>query len=311
MPTLFFDGQAYQLRDGESVLHCLLRHQCRIPHSCQAGICQSCVMEERPPSAQLRKAQSGLSDRQQQQGAFLSCRLVPSSDMTIALPQRRNTWLDAHLTGREQLGDDFYTVTLSARCTWQPGQYFALSCEGHHQRFFSPIGSASAGDLTLLLRYRRNGAISSRLIRGMAIGDTIQLRGPLGNFLLDERDDGRPILFLGEGTGIAPLLSMAERVREQDEQRVMHFLATAEQSEFAAALESLGHHRDGAASFPRWLSPESIADGVAALGPLSEFVVYLCGSLSFIQHWQRHCFLKGAARPRIHTETFLDLSAVE
>jgi len=59
MAKIRYGGQAYESRQGESVLECLTAHGVSVPSSCHAGVCQSCMMrvvKGRVPAA----AQSGL-----------------------------------------------------------------------------------------------------------------------------------------------------------------------------------------------------------------------------------------------------------
>lgn len=45
MSTVTFKDQLYTLELQESVLQCLIRHEVDYPNSCQAGICQSCLIK--------------------------------------------------------------------------------------------------------------------------------------------------------------------------------------------------------------------------------------------------------------------------
>ena len=40
------------------------------------------------------------------------------------------------------------------------------------------------------------------------VGDTIELRGPIGGHFVWEPEDGGPLLLLGGGSGVVPLMSM-------------------------------------------------------------------------------------------------------
>jgi len=44
VPMIQFQGSAYLLDDGENLLDGLLRQNARVPHSCRAGVCHSCLL---------------------------------------------------------------------------------------------------------------------------------------------------------------------------------------------------------------------------------------------------------------------------
>jgi NAD(P)H-flavin reductase len=45
----------------------------------------------------------------------------------------------------------------------------------------------------------------------VAVGDEIELRGPLGGHFIWRPDDGGPLLLIGGGAGMVPLMSMVRR----------------------------------------------------------------------------------------------------
>jgi ferredoxin-NADP reductase len=52
-----------------------------------------------------------------------------------------------------------------------------------------------------------DGLISPRLVRDLSPGDRIEVRGPVGRFTWTA-DDGGPVLLIGAGSGVVPLMSM-------------------------------------------------------------------------------------------------------
>lgn len=70
MPMIEFQGSAYLLDDGENLLDGLLRHNARVPHSCRAGVCCSCL---------LRMAEGT---------AILACQTSVTAPLSLTLPCR-------------------------------------------------------------------------------------------------------------------------------------------------------------------------------------------------------------------------------
>lgn len=95
-----------------------------------------------------------------------------------------------------------------------PGQYYnvrlALPGRPHPvQRAYSiaspPVPDPSIIDLGV--REVSGGLVSPRLVRGLSPGDRLEVRGPVGRFTWTA-DDGGPVLLVGAGSGVVPLMSM-------------------------------------------------------------------------------------------------------
>lgn len=65
------------------------------------------------------------------------------------------------------------------------------------------------------------GLVSSHL-HGMEIGSLIDIRAPSGNFFLD-RSSGRPVVLIGGGVGLTPVLSMLNTICESGSRRETWF----------------------------------------------------------------------------------------
>lgn len=76
------------------------------------------------------------------------------------------------------------------------------------QRSYS-ITSAPGQGLQLLIDRIDDGEVSPFFHDVAAVGDTIELRGPLGGHFVWHPSDGGPLLLVGGGSGLAPLVAMA------------------------------------------------------------------------------------------------------
>ena len=95
-----------------------------------------------------------------------------------------------------------------------PGQYYNVRLAvpgrpGPVQRAYSiaspPLPDPSIIDLGV--REVSDGLISARLVRDLSPGDRIEVRGPVGRFTWTA-DEGGPVLLIGAGSGVVPLMSM-------------------------------------------------------------------------------------------------------
>ena len=69
----------------------------------------------------------------------------------------------------------------------------------------SPIPDPSVIDLGV--REMPDGLISPRLVRDLLVGDEVEVRGPAGRFTWTQKEGG-PVLLVGAGSGVVPLVSI-------------------------------------------------------------------------------------------------------
>jgi len=102
-----------------------------------------------------------------------------------------------------------------------PGEPFAFKAGQHVDiRLTAPDGyrairsysiaspPASQGIIELAIERLDGGEVSPFFHETAAIGDRIELRGPLGGHFVWSSADGGPLLLVGGGSGLAPLMSM-------------------------------------------------------------------------------------------------------
>jgi ferredoxin-NADP reductase len=82
------------------------------------------------------------------------------------------------------------------------------------QRSYS-IASAVDGDLVeLTIERLPDGEVSHYLSQVLSVGDQIELRGPIGGWFVWDPDIDSPVLLVGGGSGVVPLMAMV-RARQQ------------------------------------------------------------------------------------------------
>jgi ferredoxin-NADP reductase len=75
------------------------------------------------------------------------------------------------------------------------------------ERSYSIASSPSSSELELTIVRFDEGEVSPYLT-GLAVGDQFELRGPIGGYFVWDNTDTRPVLLLGGGSGVVPLMSM-------------------------------------------------------------------------------------------------------
>lgn len=202
---------------------------------------------------------------------------------------------------------------------FKAGQFvsFEVPASGHLPVLTRPYSIASPPDLsdriTLVLNMVAGGPGSTFLF-GLREGDKTQFKGSAGAFYL--RDDGRDLLLVGTGTGIAPLRSMllAELARESARRVTLIWGLRSQrdlyyQEEFSGLSRT--HPRFSPVTTlsrpePGWAGPIGrvttfVEKEIASVKNLS---VYLCGNGGMIKEVTR--ILNGKGLCPIYREKYYD-----
>jgi ferredoxin-NADP reductase len=109
----------------------------------------------------------------------------------------------------EELTPETFVLHLDRKdFQFKPGQYAVLrNPETGEGREYSIYSSDQDERLSFLIRQVEFGGFS-RYLRYLTPGSTLQVEGPRGFFVLDEKVlSGHPVLFVATGTGISPFHS--------------------------------------------------------------------------------------------------------
>ncbi len=327
-PSVHYEGRWVQLKSQESVLQALLRSGFAIPHSCQAGACQSCLMQAKGDSkaAIPAAAQQGLTPAQRQQGMFLACCAQPTEPLTAALPDASaRPTTEAEVVSIEPLNPRVLSVKMAAELNYEPGQFVNVRVESNHlgtiQRSYSlACAPAPNKPLELQIKLLSDGKFSQWLQREAQPGNTITLEGPHGLCHISDEDLTAPSLLLaGTGTGLAPLLAITEAAMAQSYKGEIHLLFANRHSDDFYCIKRL---QDLAADHNN-LKLHLLAQQADVETPLqsgdvyqylkqlsadidmSRSAVFLCGAESFVQKMRKACFLQGASMKRIRADAFI------
>jgi ferredoxin-NADP reductase len=133
------------------------------------------------------------------------------------VPRRRAAqWQDARVL--EIIVETLDAVTLRLKleesASFLPGQYYNVrqlvaGRTGPIQRAYS-IASSPIPDPSIIdigVREVPGGLVSPLLVRDLSPGDRIEVRGPVGRFTWTSGDGG-PVLLVGAGSGVVPLMSI-------------------------------------------------------------------------------------------------------
>src|SRR6185503_2622835 len=122
--------------------------------------------------------------------------------------------------------------------------------DGYRTERSYSIASAPADGEKFELAIERldDGEVSPFFHDVAAVGDEIELRGPIGGHFIWSVEDGGPILLLGGGSGVVPLMSMLRHRAVQNADTPMALLYSARSWDefiYREELIAMGSHDDG------------------------------------------------------------------
>jgi CDP-4-dehydro-6-deoxyglucose reductase len=228
--TIRPSGHVFEAEPSETLLQAGLRAGLNLDHSCANGSCGECRARRVHGDIEpVNHADYRFSDSEKQQGWFLLCSCRALGDVEIEthesgsaadIPQQQ---VQAKVSRVEQLQDDVIQVTVrtprSGGLHFLAGQNAALELPGHEPRIMA-IASCPCDSVQLRFHVRRHtdDPFSEYVFDGMKRGVELVLRGPCGDFTLDE-DSDRPLVFVAWESGFASVASLIDHVIQKDENR--------------------------------------------------------------------------------------------
>ncbi|MFI4854462.1 MAG: 2Fe-2S iron-sulfur cluster-binding protein [Phycisphaerales bacterium JB065] len=328
MPRITYEGKTIPLEPGQTVLDAAHASGIALPCSCRNGVCQSCLVKTDAGTAPPPGSQKGLKPSLVQRGYFLACIAHPTEDLAFAAPDAEAGSIAATISAVEPLSPTVVRVRLTpapgaadALREYRAGQFITVLREDGLARSYSIANIPSVdGEIEVHVRRIEGGRMSSWLCDDSPVGAAVQLRGPAGDcFYLGDRAE--PLLLVGTGTGLAPLVGITKDALARDHLAPIHL--------YHGALHPGGLYfqselRDLEAAYPNLrvtlctLEGDSDAeDPIApdAIGKLDDLVLerttdlpdqraYICGDPGFVHSFRKRLFIAGARMNAIHADAF-------
>jgi NAD(P)H-flavin reductase/ferredoxin len=213
-------GKSFDVRPDETILRAAERQGVTIKYGCRHGNCSTCKYYLLEGDVDFGNASPySLSEREREDGWALLCCATPLGDVVVqddtraderALPFLAPTEPSAMVLGAEFLGGDMWRLRLGldSPLRFYPGQFVELGVPGLEDEWRSySIASPPAQDreLEFLIKHIDSGAFSGQ-VPSLEPGTAMRVRGPYGDSYLRRGTD--PMLLVGVGSGLAPLMSM-------------------------------------------------------------------------------------------------------
>ncbi|MGY3078149.1 ferredoxin-NAD(P)+ reductase (naphthalene dioxygenase ferredoxin-specific) [Bradyrhizobium sp. LM6.10] len=213
--SVYGSGVKAVARAGATILETFLEQGVEYPHGCTTGFCGLCKSHLLSGQVEhLDYMDSALSDEERRVGLILPCCAIPSSDCLIEpavsdVPLPPVVSLEAEILKIEPVSPEVRLVQLRSPQPFEflPGQYSSLTFEGLPPREFSMASKPGSSVIDFYIKRVQGGAVTDEGMARAAVGGRVTMSGPYGTAFL-RTDDASPIVAVGGGTGIAPILSM-------------------------------------------------------------------------------------------------------
>jgi len=322
-------GGSFDASADESLLDAARDASLNLPHSCKGGNCGACKARllrgeiHYPHGAPL-----GLSDTEAAEGMILLCQAYARCDLVLETFEIRaaNSGAQRRLPSRIErmvpLSYDvmgvFLRLPIAEDFRFAPGQYIDILLPGGRRRSFSIASPPhDARPLELHVRHVPGGEFTDRLFHDDMQSSLLLIEGPLGRFVYrPHAGPAPPMLLIGGGTGIAPLLSILRHVIDNHIERDMQLYwgVRAEADLYAqTTLDALSRR---AASLryapvlseapPQWGGLTGWVHEAALQGidDLASYEVYAAGPPAMIEALQREYAVRGVSPDRLFFDSF-------
>jgi ferredoxin-NADP reductase len=233
------------------------------------------------------------------------------------------SWRPATIAGVRRETPTAATVTLQVP-GWpghQAGQHLDLRLtaeDGYTATRSYSIASVPDGEsVEVTVERLSDGEVSPYLTGAVTGGEQVEVRGPVGGWFVWRPDQKEPVLLVGGGSGVVPLMAVVRRHRDAGSQAPLRLLySVRDPSSILFRDELAGLERDGVDVryvFTRhapqgWPHPPGRLDSdllaASAFAPELEPTTYVCGPTRFVEYVADLLVAAGHDPRRVRTERF-------
>lgn len=324
----FEDGITRFIKVGprETVADASYKARINIPLDCRDGACGTCKS-----FCESGKFDGGdyieeaLTDDEAEAGYCLPCQMVPESDLVLQIPTTSDvaktaaSVFESTLTEIRRISETTYAFSLEVdnreELNFLPGQYVNIEVPGSggQTRSYSFSSGPEVTTVSFLIRITDGGLMSTYMRDVAQVGDRLNFTGPMGSFFL--REPKRQSLLLAGGTGLAPLLSILEKLVGMDNAHPVHLIYGVNTDTDLVELDVLENYTARIEGFSfdtvvgdpnsaaekkgyvtNHFEPQHLAEG--------DVDIYLCGPPPMVEGVRRHLEGEGIKPQNFYFEKF-------
>lgn len=300
------------------MLDVLRRHLVEVPFSCRMGLCHTCMLQCLDGDVP-GEAQKDIKTSLRAQNYFLACQYIPKNDIEVALPERQEVFISTRLVDKHQLSPTVWRLRLETAVPiyYHAGQFINIRNESGWMRSYS-LASLPSEDALLELQVKRmpEGRMSNWIADKLLPGMHLEIEGPNGHCYYTAEKPEAPILLVGTGTGLAPLVGILRDALHSGHIGPLHLYhgcRTCDEIYLHDYLAELaGKYKQF--HYTACVTGEPAGDGFSqgraadlslqTHASLAGWQVYICGAPSMVKSVQKAAFLAGANMPDIYTDPF-------
>ena len=211
MFSIRYKDNDYECRNDESLLDCFIRHGVETPFSCRGGVCNICLMRSDDVPAPTA-AQNGIRTDLLEKKYFLPCQCYPQNNMQVSSSDASDLYSRATVYGKKILSHDVCQILLQSASPlyYHAGQFINLKNSRGVMRSYS-LASVPFKSKLLELHIKKypEGKFSTWVHDELAIGDSVDFQGPIGNCFYHATDTHQSVLIIASGTGLSTAIGIA------------------------------------------------------------------------------------------------------
>jgi ferredoxin-NADP reductase len=220
-----------------------------------------------------------------------------AKSFTLALPQ----WM-AHRAGQH------YDVRLTAADGYQVERSYSIASAPER-----------IGEIDLTIEKIEDGEVSPYMHDVVIVGDRVEVRGPIGGYFVWDAAMTGPLLLIGGGSGVVPLMSMLRHraaANSPAPTRLLYSSRALDDIIYYDELETLRKQMDGLnvfytltrshpadwKGFTRRIDADMLQEVAAPLGP--NVRVFICGPTALVENAANALVQVGIPPGAVKTERF-------
>ncbi|MDE1460652.1 2Fe-2S iron-sulfur cluster-binding protein [Spartinivicinus poritis] len=310
MASIHYEKACIPVKGHKSVLETLLEAGVKVPNSCWAGVCHSCLMKitsgnPPPPS------QAGLTEAQLSKQLFLACQCYPTQDISVTLINRQQEQQQAIVSHTSSLTPTIKELTLVTLrpVRFQPGQHLTLWLGQTLARPYVLANNSEPTQLKFHVQRVVGGEFSRWVHDDAKSGDPLFISDLQGNYHLAETSSQQPMLLIAAEAGLGCALFIAKDKLETGYRgniRLIHWVSNAQELYWQTALNEL------ASQFPQFnyqqvidQSANGLIEVIEQIPQLTYQHIYLTGLASMIKAASQYLTKKAHANNQLQMMPFI------
>lgn len=325
------EEKEFTVKGGSPLLSTLIDEKIFIPSACGGkGTCGYCKVQVHEGGGPVLATELPfLTEEEMKKDVRLSCQCKVKQDIKIEIPEElfNVREYDAVVDKVVDLTDIIkllrFRLPEGEEINFKPGQYVQLKApiyDGNDEEVYRAYSIASSPTnknyIELVIGYVPEGIATTYVHRHLVVGDKVNINGPYGDFYYHDND--REMVMVATGTGVAPILSLLNYMKEHDIKRKATFYFGAKTPKDLFMLDEFKEFEETLYDFKfvptlSRVSPEDNWTGEegrvnSAIDKLLENGVdaeaYLCGNEAMIDSVTKSLTAKGMKDELIYYDKF-------